>query len=136
MRTRASARLVGLFVIGAVALAIAAVALLGSGRLFRKTHSFILVFRGNVNGLRVGAPVKIKGVNIGSVTDVQLRLHIGLESVTGSDGGIEIPVLIEIDQSRISSGVTAPGLSIADDVRRAVRQGLRAQLAMESFVTG
>jgi paraquat-inducible protein B len=136
MRTRANARLVGLFVIGAVTLAIAAVALLGSGRLFRKTHSFILVFRGNVNGLRVGAPVKIKGVTIGSVTDVQLRLHIGLESVAGSDGGIEIPVLIEIDESRIRGGVKAPGVTIAEDVRRAVQQGLRAQLAMESFVTG
>ena len=133
MRTRANARLVGVFVFGAVALAIIAVAVLGSGRLFRKTHPFILVFRGNVNGLRVGAPVKIKGVTIGSVTDIELRLEIGLESV--SRGGIEIPVLIEIDESRISRGGAA-ALTIDQDVRRAVQQGLRAQLAMESFVTG
>jgi paraquat-inducible protein B len=136
MRTRANARLVGLFVVGAVALAIVAVAVLGSGRLFRKTHNFVLVFRGNVNGLRVGAPVKIKGVTIGSVTDIQLRLHIGLESVAGQNGGIEIPVLIEIDESRISRGVKGSGLTIGEDVRHAVQQGLRAQLAMESFVTG
>ena len=134
MRTRANARLVGAFVVGAVVLAIAAIAVLGSGRLFRNTHPFILVFRGNVNGLRVGAPVKIKGVTIGSVTDIELRLNIGLESVASSQGGIQIPVLIEIDESRITRG--AQDLTISQDVRRAVQQGLRAQLAMESFVTG
>jgi paraquat-inducible protein B len=134
MRTRADARLVGGFVLGAAALAIAAVAVLGSGRLFRKTYPFILVFRGNVNGLRVGAPVKIKGVTIGLVTDIDIRLNLGLESVASSQGGIKIPVLIEINERRINRG--AKDLSISQDVRRAVQEGLRAQLAMESFVTG
>src|ERR1700751_5697511 len=101
MRTRANARLVGLFVVGAVALAIVAVPVLGSARLFRKTHNFVLVFRGNVNGLRVGAPVKIKGVTIGSVTDVQLRLNLSPRTATYGTGGIQIPVLIEIDQNRV-----------------------------------
>ena len=136
MRSRPSARLVGAFVLGAVALAIAAVAVLGSGRLFRKTHPFILVFRGNVNGLRVGAPVKIKGVTIGAVTDIGLRLNIGLESVASKRGGIQIPVLIEIDEHRISRGGGGESLNIDEDVRRAVQQGLRAQLALESYVTG
>jgi paraquat-inducible protein B len=136
MRTRASGQLVGAFVLGAVVLAIAAVAVLGSGSLFRKTHPFILVFRGNVNGLRVGAPVKIKGVTIGAVTDIELRLNLGLESVASSQGEIEIPVLIDIDERRISQDTKSGHLTIEEDVRRAVRQGLRAQLAMESFVTG
>ncbi len=134
MRMQANARLVGAFVLGAVILAIIAVAVLGSGRLFRKTYPFILVFRGNINGLRVGAPVKIKGVTIGWVTDIQLRLNLGLEGVASSQGGIQIPVLIEIDENRITHA--ARGLTISQDVRRAVHQGLRAQLAMESFVTG
>jgi paraquat-inducible protein B len=134
MRRRADARLVGAFVLGAIALAVAAVAVLGSGRLFHKTRPFILVFRGNVNGLRLGAPVKIKGVMIGSVTDIQLRLNIGLESVASSKGEIQIPVLIGIDESRITQG--EKNLNIGEDVSRAVHQGLRAQLAMESFVTG
>src|SRR5262249_33181161 len=92
------------------------------------------VFRGNVNGLRVGAPVKIKGVTIGSVTDIELQLDIGLESVGSSAGGIKIPVLIEIDQNHLNRAAKGPGMT--QDVRRAVQQGLRAQLAMESFVTG
>jgi paraquat-inducible protein B len=134
MRRAADVRLVGAFVLGAVALAIAAIAVLGSGRLFRKTYPFILVFRGNVNGLRVGAPVKIKGVTIGSVTDIELQLDIGLESVGSSAGGIKIPVVIEIDANRLNRPAKGPAMS--QDVRRAVKQGLRAQLAMESFVTG
>jgi paraquat-inducible protein B len=136
MSPRANVRSVGAFVLGAVVLAIAAVAVLGSGRLFRKTYPFILVFRGNVNGLRVGAPVKIKGVTIGSVTDIQLKLDIGLEGVASQQGGIKIPVLIEIDERRITLGGAAARLTIGQDVHRAVQQGLRAQLAMESFVTG
>jgi paraquat-inducible protein B len=122
--------LVGAFVLGAVALAIAAVTVLGSGQLFRKTTPFILIFRGNVNGLRVGAPVKIKGVTIGSVTDIELRMDINQLSPASERGGIQIPVLIEIDQTR------ARDLSIRQDFLRAVEHGLRAQLAMESFVTG
>jgi paraquat-inducible protein B len=106
----------------------------GPGRLFRKTDSFILVFRGNVNGLRFGAPVNIKSVTIGSVTDMQLRLNLALESVASSHGGIQIPVLIEIDENRITHG--ASGLSISQDVSPAVQQGLRAQLAMDGFGTG
>jgi paraquat-inducible protein B len=130
MRTRADARLVGAFVLGAVGLAIAAVAVLGSGRLFRQTQPFILVFRGNVNGLQVGAPVKIKGVTIGSVTEIELRLNLGSPNASGSKRGIQIPVMIEIDPKRVRD------LTISRDVHRAIQEGLRAQLAMESFVTG
>jgi len=136
MRTRANARSVGTFVIGAVVLAIIAVAVLGSGRLFHTRHPFILVFRGNVNGLKVGAPVKVKGVRIGSVTDIELQLNLGLESVSNGQGGIQIPVLIDIDENRIARRAGAASLAIGQDVRRAVREGLRAQLAMESFLTG
>jgi paraquat-inducible protein B len=138
MRKRPNPQMVGIFVLGAIALAVVAIAVLGSGRLFRKTDRFLLVFSGNVNGLRIGAPVKIKGVEIGSVTNILLRLNIGLQSVgLASDGGIQIPVVIEIDESRIvSRGANAANLNIPEDVRRAINRGLRAQLAMESFVTG
>ncbi|HVA40560.1 MAG TPA: MlaD family protein, partial [Candidatus Binataceae bacterium] len=60
--------------LGAVALAIGAVVILGSGRLFKQQHLFVLYFKSDVNGLKVGAPVKFRGVEIGSVTAVLLSV--------------------------------------------------------------
>ena len=62
MARRTDPKIIGLFAVGALALAVAAAVALGSGRLFRKTYEYVLFFRGNVNGLRVGAAVKFKGV--------------------------------------------------------------------------
>ena len=88
MAKRANPAFVGAFVIGAIALAIAAVALLGSGSLFRNTHQFVCFFDGNVNGLRVGALVKFKGVEIGEVRQILLSLNAatGPDSIRGGWG--------------------------------------------------
>ena len=67
MNKKISPTLIGAFVIGAVALLVIAVIVFGSGRLFRQTREFVLYFDNSVNGLRVGAPVKFKGVEVGSV---------------------------------------------------------------------
>jgi paraquat-inducible protein B len=126
MSKKFSPTLIGAFVMGAIALLVIAVIAFGSGKLFRQTREYVLYFDTSVNGLRVGAPVKFKGVEIGSVKDVRLQLEKGLEVDT-------IPVIIELDLGRM----TTRG---ADDDRlafqRAINQGLRGQLLMESLVTG
>jgi len=61
MGKRVSPTLVGAFVLGAVALAVVTVVVLGSGRLFQRKHLFALYFSSDVNGLKVGAPVKFRG---------------------------------------------------------------------------
>ena len=62
MGKRINPATVGAFVLGAIGLVLAAVVVFGSGNLFRKTHEFVIYFAGDINGLRVGAPVKFKGV--------------------------------------------------------------------------
>jgi phospholipid/cholesterol/gamma-HCH transport system substrate-binding protein len=124
MNKRISPTLIGAFVVGALALLVIAIIVLESGW-FRKTYQFVLYFQGSVNGLNVGAPVKYKGVSIGSVTDILLRL-----------GEVEvnrIPVLIELDAKKIAvRGVSVdPG-----QFKSIIDRGLRGQLRMESFVTG
>lgn len=125
--------------LGAVALAIAAVVLLGSGRLFAENQRYVLFFNGNVNGLRVGAPVKIKGVQIGSVQSIRLMLNFNSEPAmqSASSATIRIPVIISIDRNRVANhGIPGVNLANPEELRRAVALGLRAQLATESFVTG
>ncbi len=138
MAKRANPAFVGTFVIGALALAVAAVALLGSGTLFRTTHKFVCFFDGNVNGLRVGAAVKFKGVEIGEVRQILLSLNAGTGPVTlGNSSVIKIPVIIELDEGRIlKRGATYINVGNPAGMKLAISRGLRAQLSLESLLTG
>lgn len=131
MSKKISPTLIGTFVVGALALIVIAVVALGSGRLFRQTRAFVLYFDSSVNGLRVGAPVKFKGVEIGAVKDIRLQLEKGAQVN-------KIPVIIEIDLEKLMSrGATS---EVARDLptfhRAIIEMGLRGQLLMESLVTG
>ena len=90
MKKKISPALIGAFVLGALGLFVAAVLILGSGRLFVQSRDFVLYFDGSVNGLRVGAPVKFKGVEIGSVRDILL-------SLTKDMSVQRIPVVVRVD---------------------------------------
>jgi len=130
MSTKVSPTLIGAFVIGAVALIVIAILLLGSGRLFRQTRDFVLYFDNSVNGLRVGAPVKFKGVEVGTVKDIRLQLEKGAEVN-------KIPVIIEIDLEKLTLRWATPQIAVDREAfHKAVVDGLRGQLAMESLVTG
>jgi paraquat-inducible protein B len=126
----ANPTLVGAFVVGAVILVVGAVTILGSGRLFRKTYEFVLYFEGSVSGLREGAPVKYKGVEIGAITSILLQLDEGAEVN-------RIPVIIKLEANKIS-GSRGVGGSLTDPagLKAAIDRGLRGQLQSESIVTG
>ena len=130
MSTKVSPTLIGAFVIGAVALIVIAILLLGSGRLFRQTRDFVLYFDNSVNGLRLGAPVKFKGVEVGSVKDIRLQLEKGAEVN-------KIPVIIEIDLEKLTLRGATPEIAVDREAfHKAVVEGFRGQLEMESLVTG
>ncbi len=133
MGRKANPTVIGAFVVGAIALTVAALLLLGSGQLFKHTVPFVTFFPGSVNGLSVGAPVKFKGVTIGAVTDIRLSVAEAYRE------DFRIPVFLEIDPERMSEyGAAVQPMDLED---RAVmndlyKNGLRAQLQSESFVTG
>jgi paraquat-inducible protein B len=133
MNKKMSPAVIGTFVLGAVALVVIAILVFGSGRLFRQTRNFVLYFDNSVNGLRVGAPVKLKGVEIGSVKDI--RILVGQGTV-----GDKIPVVIEIDLKKLTRrGAAAAAQTTVDPEamqKVIVDRGLRGQLEMESLVTG
>ncbi len=126
MSKKASKTLIGGFVLGAVALLIAGVFVFGSGKFFSNTFKYVMFFQGSIKGLNIGAPVMFQGVKIGSVTEISLVYN-------SRDDSIYIPVIIDTEPEKIS-GVTAnqdPG-----DIENAVDRGLRAQLQIQSIVTG
>jgi paraquat-inducible protein B len=133
---RATPQLIGGFVIGAVALAFAGVIFFGSGGLFAEKETYVLYFDGSVKGLNVGAPVMFRGVKIGTVTDISVY-------VNPKDFTFRIPVLIEVESKRIESAGAEPTpikfldkLNQDDSLNLLIEKGLRAQLQMQSIVTG
>ena len=129
MSKKANPTLIGAFVVGALVLVFGVVMILGSGRLFHKTYDFVLYFEGSVSGLREGAPVKYKGVEIGAVTKILLQLDDGAEVD-------RIPVIIKLDAKKISGRGVGGNLTDPAGLKAAIERGLRGQLQTESIVTG
>ncbi|MBV9247716.1 MAG: MCE family protein [Acetobacteraceae bacterium] len=113
---------VGGFSLGALVLVVAGVLFFGGTRFFERTARAVIFFQGSVAGLEIGAPVTFRGVRVGSVQNVEIHLSAGGES--------RIPVTIEL----------LPGRVILEDkearLQQLVAAGLRAQLDLQSFVTG
>jgi phospholipid/cholesterol/gamma-HCH transport system substrate-binding protein len=126
MSGKANPKLIGAFVLGAIALAIGAALAFGGTQFFNEKRQYVLFFEGSVGGLNVGAPVNFRGVQLGKVTDIIIRYR-------DSDKSLIIPVYIEIDVARIQ----IEGQFIKGTVSTAlVDRGLRAQLVTQSLVTG
>jgi len=124
---------IGLFVVGAVCITVAAIVFFGRGRFFEDTRTYISFFSGSVKGLTIGAPVSFRGARVGKVKDVSIVYKQDRDELI-------IPVLIELDVDSVvglKSKASAASLFGGPDlVTRLVDRGLRAQLALDSLVTG
>ncbi len=120
-------KVVGSFVIGALALLIVAVAVFGGGQLFTRTRTAVAFFDGSVAGLSVGAPVTFRGVPVGTVSRIVLE-------VSAKTGHAEIPVYLQFKPETIAySG----GDFLTPDVfKEMIARGFRAQLVSQSLITG
>ena len=63
---------VGVFVVSATVILIVSLSMLGIMNYFKPKYMFMTVLHSSVQGLEVGAKVKIKGVTVGRVTAVQI----------------------------------------------------------------
>ena len=119
---------IGVFAAGAVALAIAAVFIFGANKLFVRKFPIVMFFDEDVNGLIVGAPVSYRGLRLGQVTEIHSPV-----------GTPRIAVVATLERGPLLTQQSAAGVS-ADEMRltlqAAIGQGLRAQLALQSFLTG
>jgi paraquat-inducible protein B len=136
MTKRVSPAVIGAFVVSSFVVLIAALVVVGTGRLFTQPVKFACMFQGDLNGLKVGAPVKFRGVQIGSVTAIKLFLSLDEGRLRPGVSKMWLPVIIEIDPSLLKSqGATGIALTQAGYNDR-LNQGLRAQLSVESLLTG
>jgi len=129
MSKQANPTLIGAFVVGATALLLAALLVFGGSKLFSEQRRFTLFFAESVNGLNVGAPVKMRGVQVGKVTEIVVRYEPRSRSLL-------TPVVIEVETDRIQmiTDTTFPWQGPTLD--NLINYGLRAQLRLQSLVTG
>jgi paraquat-inducible protein B len=127
---------IGGFTVGALALLLVAAFIFGGGQFLRADKvRFVIFFDSSLNGLDIGAPVKMQGVKIGEVTKIVLQID-------PKTNKIYKPVVIEIDRKTLttSEGETFPRAMTRKE-REANRDGLvaagfRARLEMQSLLTG
>lgn len=129
MSKPASPTLIGAFVLGAIALAVAALIVLGGGKFFARQVPVVFYFDGSVAGLTMGAPITFRGVRVGQVTDVFLRYN-----ETNQELAIPIFGVIEPDHIRVVGDATEK--KEGTGLKALINRGLRAQLAISSLVTG
>lgn len=132
MSRKANPTLIGGFVLGGAALAIVAAVVFGSGRLFRETQTFISFFDGSVSGLDVGAAVRFRGIDVGSVQEVLLDLP----NVGRGGRDLRIAVVYDLDRESLESRGATARLDNPFDIDTLLALGIRAELATESLVTG
>jgi paraquat-inducible protein B len=119
--------LVGVFVLLALVLAVAGVLWVGGSGLFVRQSPAVIYLTGNANGLNVGAPVTFRGVPVGRVERISIEVQRA-----SLDALVEVRLLLRPDA--VNFGVDDSGEPL--EMVLLVQRGLRAQLALQSLVTG
>jgi paraquat-inducible protein B len=119
---------VGGFILGALALGIASILFFGGMRLFATTSRAVVFFSEPVAGLDVGSPVTFHGAPVGSVQHIAIRISAGTLSA-------RVPVYLELEPNQViwEERQLDSSAAVLEDL---IRAGLRAQLSLQSLVTG
>lgn len=117
---------IGSFIVGATILTFALLIFFSGGNMFTDKERIIMYFDGSVQGLVVGAPIKLKGVVVGEITDI--RLHFQNE---------EPVILTAVSAELVMKRIHKKGAAITEEFfEESIKNGLRAQLNYQSFLTG
>jgi paraquat-inducible protein B len=119
--------LVGAFVLGGIALGLAAIILFGNLSLFNPPEKAAVVFEGSIAGLSVGAPVTFRGVRVGVVESIGIEVNPKTQIAY-------IPVIVRLTPNQVPGAPRSVTGRI--DLPDLIRRGLRAELNVQSFVTG
>ena len=130
MSKKANPTSIGLFFVIGLALAVGALVIFSSRSLFHPQHKDILYFNASLKGLNPGAPVKYRGVTIGSVVEILIRHN-------QATNDFAMPVIIALDK-KLAQSKSDEALEIGSQAKldQLIRNGLRGTLDSESLVTG
>src|SRR5438309_3196105 len=122
MSKKANPASIGLFFVVGLVLTIAGLLLFSSRRLFHPQQKCILYFDTSLKGLNPGAPVKVRGVTIGSVVEILIRHN-------QASNDFSMPVIISVDK-KLAQTKSDEQLRFGDQVdrERLMREGFRARL--------
>lgn len=127
---------IGGFTLGAIVLLIVGIFVFGGGDAFNADKvRFVVFLESSLNGLDIGAPVKMQGVKIGEVKEIALLFDQQHDKLFK-------PVVIEVNP-RLLSGSDGTSWSTTMTQERLTQQrdqlvasGFRARLEMQSLLTG
>ncbi len=130
MKTKFNPAIVGLFVIGGIVAFIFALLSFGGIHLFSKPQRFVVYFDETIHGLDLGSPVKLRGVRVGRVVNINVNYNSEKkESV--------VAVVCELSRNVIADEKGQPvDVSDATNLQKFVDNGLRAQLGVLGLATG
>ena len=114
---------IGSFILGAIALVALLAVFINDGGFGAEKRHYTLVYESSVDGLSIGAPVALKGVTIGEVTNITVNIETDTFKVLNF-------ITIAIDEKRVHQ------VGSASELRGLNSCGLAAQLRIQSLLTG
>lgn len=127
MSNKASTTMIGAFVLGATAIVVLGLSFFSDGLLFSDREEYVMFFDRSVQGLEVGAPMKLRGVQIGEVTKIESYL-------TQDDLNIVNAVYVRVKSGELHSDNDYDADELLNNL--IVKHGMRAQLRIQSMLTG
>ena len=130
MKSKVSPTVVGFFVLGAMLIGMIGLFSFGSLNFLRKPQRFMVYFDESVSGLDEGSPVKLRGVRVGRVTQVNLTYDDATKKSV-------VAVLCELNRA-VLSNTKGELIDVTDraEIERLIEQGLSAQLGVIGLATG
>lgn len=115
---------VGGFIVATLVIGVALILFFTGGGLFSNKERYLLLFDTSIKGLSPGAPVTLKGVQIGQVTDIKAIIYSDAMQVLNA---------VELD---INPDTVERHGNSEHGFEELLQRGLSAQLRMQSLLTG
>ena len=130
MKTKFSPTVIGAFVLGGFALIVIGLLSFGGVSFFSKPQRFVVYFDESIHGLDLGSPVKLRGVRVGRVVDLNIRYD-------DKKNHSVVVVVCEFSKNMVTD-IKGNRIDVSErgELQNLVDRGLRAQLGVLGLATG